>query len=574
MRSCWLSIVGILWLAPLGSGQEADLPLRFVPSQAEWVVQFDRPRDLVDAVEKNEIFQQALQLAGVRELYDTTNVQQLYQLLVHFEKKLGRSRNELIDELGAGGIVIAAKLTPPSGAVLIVQAKDGKAMRRFADLALEVLASELERQESKDKIVRKKYEGIDVGQIGPKLSFALADKALIVATESKVLKAALDTNIKKDGHANILQVSSFQAARKKSPPNALAWTWLNFESFRKHQPFQDGLNAASLDPLQQVLFGGFTDLFKRTPYLTASLLREGSDYRLAAYVPRGREGMAAIKHLMLPVKSADSLPVLHTPRTLASSSFYLDLGQFWDKRVDILGEKNAKGLDDGEQNIAKILGGLKLGKVFNAMGPNARVVVAQQKEQPYKLKPATPIPAFALVTDMRDPTFAKDMNSLFRAGALLATFQVGLRLHEETHQECEIITYFFSETKKVEGDAGNVRFNFSPSYVTVGDYFVMSSTLELARDLIDALKSEQRRTRSKATMHTQFYASGLADVIRANEDATLTQLILAQALPPKTAKAELHTILRWIETLGTLRIESHYGTNEFRYDVIWQAKKR
>ena len=56
------------------------------------------------------------------------------------------------------------------------------------------------------------------------------------------------------------------------------------------------------------------------------------------------------------------------------------------------------------------------------------------------------------------------------AGALLATFAVGLNLKEETYKECDIVSYFFSETKKVEGDPTNIRFNFSPSYVTVGGF--------------------------------------------------------------------------------------------------------
>src|SRR5262249_28116989 len=154
-----------------------------------------------------------------------------------------------------------------------------------------------------------------------------------------------------------------------------------------------------------------------------------------------------------------------------------------------------------------------------------------------------PFPAFALVVDMRDPSFAKDMNSIFRAGALVATFQFGLNLKEDTYKDCEMVSYYFSETKKVEGDPQNARFNFSPTYVKVGDFFVMSATNELARDLVDALKAEQTQKPIKASMRTQVHASGLADFVRLNEEAALTQLILSQALPPKGAKEELRAIL-------------------------------
>jgi hypothetical protein len=299
-----------------------------------------------------------------------------------------------------------------------------------------------------------------------------------------------------------------------------------------------------------------------------------SGYRVAVAAPVGQTGMAPLKHMIVPKEGANMLPPLQVPRVISSSSYCLDLGELWEKRVEILGKTNAAGLDEGEKNIAKFLAGIKLSKLFKAMGPNHRLVFAQQKVHPYKVKPSAPFPAFALVVDMRDPSFAKDMNSIFRAGALVATFQFGLNLKEETYKDCEMVSYFFSETKKVEGDAEYGRFNYSPAYVTVGNQFVMSSTAELARDLIDALKTEQAQKPIQASMRTQLYSSGLADLIRLNSDTTLTQLILSQALPPKTAKEELQAIINWVDRLGTVRLESHYGINDFRYDILWQPKKK
>ncbi len=562
--------LSIVWVAT-AAAQTKD-PLRFVPSQAEWVVKVDRPRTLVEAVVKHELFGQAQKLAAVRAVYDTTSFQQVYQLLAYFEEKLGKDRFGILDDISAGGVVLAARLTPPKGAVVIIQSNDEAKLRRFLDIGFDILQKELDRQESKDKLVRSKYHGHEVGKIGPKLTFAIADGALLIAGEEKDLRSALDAQLKKNG---VMGVPAFIDARKKAPSQALAWTWLHLEELRKNADFQNGLNAAALDPFQMVLFGGISDLFKRSPYLTAALIREQNDYRLSAYMPRGSDGMSPLKHMILPLTAqAGTLPALQVPRMLSSSSFVLDLGQLWDKRVEILGEKNAKGLDEGEKNIAKFLGGIKLSKVFNAMGSNQRLIFAQQKERPYKVRPTSPFPAFALVTDMRDPSFAKDMNSIFRAGALFATFSFGLQLKETTHKDCELVSYYFSETKKVEGDPENSRFNFSPTYVTVGNQFVMSATAELARDLVDALKAEQTQTLGRASMRTHLYSSGLAEIYRSNEDAALTQMILAQALPPTAAKEELRALLNLIDQLGTLQIETNYGTNDFRYEVLWQAKKK
>jgi len=575
MSPRWMCIVGLFLCSTSAAlAQDAKNPLRFVPSQAEWIVKVERPRQLFDAVKKNEVFQQAQKLAGVREYYDTTTFQQLYQVIAYFEKRLGKNREEIIDELTAGGVVLAAKLTPPQGAVLVVQAKDEATLRKFIDVSLDLLQKELDRQESKDRIGRGKYQDYDTIEIGPNANFAIVDAALVIASNKTALQLALDTQAEKEGSKSVLQLPGFAEAHKKAAAKAMVWTWLNLEEVRKNPVFKSALEAAALDPFQLLLFGGFSDLLRRSPYVSAALTAAGdSGYRIGVAMPVGREGMAPVQHLFLSADGKGTLPPLQPPRVISSSSYRLDLGQLWEKRVEILGKKNAAGLEDGDKNLAKFLGGIKLAKLFKALGPNHRAVVAQQKDRPYKIKPTTQVPAFALVVDMRDPSFAKDMNSIFRAGALLATFQVGLNLKEETYKDCEMISYQFSETKKVDGDAQSVRFNFSPAYVTVGDYFVMSATAELARDLVDLLQAEQKQKPLKASMRTQLFASGVADIIRSNENATLTQLILSQALPPKTAKAELQAILDWVEQLGTLRLESTYGAADFRYDILWQAKK-
>ena len=572
-----LTSVALFLSASVAFAQPVLNPLRFVPAQTELVVIVDRPQTLVETVEKHELFQDAIKLPGVREYFDTASYQHVKQLIGYFEKQLGKNRNELVDELASGGIVLGAKLTPPQGAIVVIQARDEKRLKQFVDVALDVLKQELERKESKDRIVRAKIHEIDTVKIGPKVCFAVVDSALIIASEDKLLKDALETQTKQKDAKSVLQLSNFTDARKQAPGEALIWAWLNLDELRKNPDFKNGLEAVALDPVQTVLFGGLTNLIKRSPYVALAATRETGYYRLRLSMPKGTNGMGELKHMMVPPDLVGTAPPLLTPRLISTSSYTLDLGQFWEKRVEILGEKNSLELEKAEKELGKFLGSIKLSKLFKSMGPNQRVVVAQQKEHVYKIRPATPFPAFALVVEMRDPSFARDMNTILRSGALVATVKFGLKLNEETYRDCEMISYHFLETKKVEDDPQNVRFNFTPTYVTVGNHFVVSATAELARDLIDALKAEEKqpfKAPSKASAQTRVFAAGLSEFVRANEDAALTQLILAQAMPPKTAKEEFRAIHRWIERLGELRVETHYGRDDFRFDFIWQPKAK
>ena len=101
---------------------------------------------------------------------------------------------------------------------------------------------------------------------------------------------------------------------------------------------------------------------------------------------------------------------------------------------------------------------------------------------------------------------------------------------------------------------------------------VVSSTVELARDLIDELKQGTREVASPATMRTTLFAQGVAAGLRASEDQLLTQVILGQALAPDSARKEIRAIIGLVERLGRLNFEINYNLNDFRFDILWQRK--
>src|SRR4051812_25656271 len=75
-RSWLLCAVFLLPLDRARAGELKD-PLRFVPMSADIVVKIKRPRDLLQGIEKHELFAEAKTLAAVRELVDSTNLRRL-----------------------------------------------------------------------------------------------------------------------------------------------------------------------------------------------------------------------------------------------------------------------------------------------------------------------------------------------------------------------------------------------------------------------------------------------------------------------------------------------------------------
>src|SRR5260370_18266905 len=97
---------------------------------------------------------------------------------------------------------------------------------------------------------------------------------------------------------------------------------------------------------------------------------------------------------------------------------------------------------------------------------------------------------------MRAPdAFAKSVSTVLRGAALLSsTTQTKLELAEEKHGDVTLVGYRFPDGGVYKPDVNDIRYNFSPCFVRVGNQFVLASTLELGHELVDLLQKETEGT--------------------------------------------------------------------------------
>ena len=334
------------------------------------------------------------------------------------------------------------------------------------------------------------------------------------------------------------------------------------------------MNTLGLDPATMFTVGGLVDVIKRSPYVCAGLAREGNNLHVRIAMPRGSDGMAPVASMILPADDRGSLPLLQPPRVLSSTSYFLDLGKFWEDRHKILTPEQAKSMDKFEAQTGKYLRGVGLGALLQQAGKYHRVVIAIPEKAPYKVKPGLTAGSFAVVLDMRNPAFAKSMGTVLRGAALLGGFQYGVKMVDEKHAEHTLVTYYFPENGKFDGDDNNIRFNFNPCFTEVGSQFVIASSLELGKDLVDCLLKETSEGTSSATQRTRVYGTGVAANLRSSEDLLVSQAILGQALPAAAAKKQFEEIVRLVERFGQINFETRYSSGEFRFDIHWLYDKK
>jgi hypothetical protein len=569
-----LSLIALFTAAAAADTSAA--PLALTPDSADLLVQIKNPRRLVESLTNLDAVKQLQQFPSVKEFLNSTTSRRYYQFLAYFEKELGRNQLELLDRLAGNGAVLATKFGEKAPVLLVVQGKDEKLMKKFVETALEVIDQELARQEVKERPAKASYQGVETIRFGD-FCGAVVGSTLLVSNNEKALQAALDLYAGKS-KKSMAEVASVADAAALLPAAPLASLWINMEGVKKQPGFKE-FYTAPRDIVQTLLYGAFVDALGRSPFVSIGLCRDKEGLRLSARLPRGREGMSAVKEVFTPPHGQPgSRPPLAPKGVLYSESFYLDPAPIWTDRSKLFSAQQAKSLEEADKNSGKFLSGLQLSKLLTEAGPYHRFVAAEQATAGYKITPKQHLPAFALVTEMRDPeSFSRNLETVLRGGALLATAttQVKLKMNEETYKDCDIVSYRFPEDAPYKGDAGGYRFNFSPSFTRVGNQFVAASTTELCRELVDELQKEAKQAPGGAPMTRQsrLIPGGVADLVRAFEDTLVTQTILDQAVPPDAARKQVEAFIQWVRGLGEVDLNESYSTNEFQFDLQWKTGK-
>jgi hypothetical protein len=580
MRSLRYFLVALVLtvLVNLSRAENPPDPLRLVPNDADLFFKIEEPRKLVETGLNLDAFKQLRQLEAVQEIYDSTNFRRLYQLVGYYEKELGKSWPEILDKVAGGGIVVSAKVGPdPAPVLAVVQGTDEEFFKRFIQLSLEIIEQELSRQGAKQELVRGKYHDFETFAIGKDLRAGVAGSALLISNKEDVLKRGLDL-YKTDGKKSLAQSKLVADARQLLPKDPLAWVWFNLDVTHKAPQAKELFARPRNDAVLTVLFGGLLDIVGRAPFVCAAIAQENDQLIATVRLPRGLEGLPA--ELATHVPPANQLaprPLLEPKGVLLSENFYFDPGKFWEKRKDLFNDKQVKTFEDFDKKSALFLLGNRFSQVVTKIGTRHRFVAVNQPEFGYPNKPDQPIPAFALILEMRDPSLAKSAEAMVRGVALLAGTQIKLKLTEEKQDEVNILGYRFLEGSKIKINSRNFLNNFSPCMAVVGDQMVACSTLELCHEIVSLLQKESvdpGRRGPGASVYTKLYPQGGAQALEAARDQLVAQTILNQAVSPDDAGRQVQMLIDWVRHLGPLEAISIYGTHDFRYDIKWTLPSR
>jgi hypothetical protein len=356
---------------------------------------------------------------------------------------------------------------------------------------------------------------------------------------------------------SLAQTELWRRAVSEAGPDAAAVACLDMAALNRLPA--TAKTFATTSPIDILLTGALKESMRGAGWLTLGLKTDGRTVSLHATTD-GKVGPAGA--FTVP-KAGGALPSLRVPRELGGATLWRDLRSFYASRDALFPERTSGGVL--LENFLEIFftGRDLTEDVFARFQPEVRLVVARQQWDPKIGTPREQYPAAALVFRAdRAEEFGEVLEEAWQKAIGITNFtrgqqaQPGLIIDRATHGGVPYTVAYYSV--RGEKDRTNLpsRFNVRPSLVRVGPYLVLSTTDQLARDVIDAVNKGDGRSPASREHTVLEIASGadIAGVLDANRSEYIRKGVTQDGKKQAAAEAEFDRNLSMLKRVEGARL--------------------
>lgn len=539
-------------------------------------VQIDDPKAAVQRLLHYFQMPELQPFPAYREFLDSTGRKRGLQLLAYLEKQLGCGWEEILDRVAGQGVSFTLETgfgnpfsKPQPTSTLVLNGKDAAFTQKLADLLLELGTQELARADRKREYTYETFQGVRIAILESEFAAAVVGPRIVLSNKLPAVKAA----ISRSKTPRPVPAALVKARQNLGEP-PLAWLWADLKQAKgfADKDFRDLVQLPTNNFIPHVIVGGWLDVIRRADEMTVALRTEGDDLLLTATLPAGQEGMSEVMRTVF-AKPANgpALPALSTgPDTLFHASFHYHPHGFLRHLDGYVTEQLRKDFAEFDKNSRLVLLGRSFSQLVELIGHRHQFIAARQRDTGYQTQPRSPQPAFAVVMEVTDGAkFDQQAVPLIRAAGFLGTLNIPMKLFEEKHGEHALLGYRFVENEANQARDHGLLFNFSPSMVRVGNQVILSSTRELALDLLPAVKSGQALSGSwdQASSRYRFSWVGLGQFLDAVKGQVLSQIVLQDGCSHADAERQYEALKKLFARLGTIDAAVFYEPRQFRIEL-------
>lgn len=270
------------------------------------------------------------------------------------------------------------------------------------------------------------------------------------------------------------------------------------------------------------------------------------------------------------------------PGLIGGWVLHRDFAGWYKRREELLDPKVLPEFDKFEAGLANLLPGKDYGTdILPSLGNRLTFVAAPQDFSHLNGKPGLQLPGFALVWDMAKPDEAEQtLNLLFQTVATISNLNAGQQgrqpwvLSSESYKNVQI--QFGKYGQKPKGDRLPIVFNFMPAAARVRDKFVMASSVDLCKHLVDVYSTPTTTTATAKPTRNDFLfeltGESLAGILDANRGMLEARSVAQEGKSSDQAQSDVTILLQLVRAICTLRLTSGAEADGYRVqlEAVWK----
>lgn len=576
-----IAIVGAS-LAPVALSADEPRGARWVAEDALIYIETAKPEDLLDRALSQRIQKLLHAVPNYDAALKRPEFVQFQGVVEYVSGLLDTTWDEGLRKLAGGGAVLGVEVQDKTPRVyLLITPKDPDFLAKAHAKLLELARKDASDKGNPDPVKEADYRGVHGYAIGKQEAHAIVDGTLLIANGGDTIKLVIDRM--KDGlKTPITGNAEWKSRRAAIPAEAFAWSFARLDRLRAIDAKRFGFGGDGKPDAGAVfLFGPWLEALQKAPWASAALT--WNDQKLAAQLTLGNPagGYSNAMGKYRPSNGVGAAAPIWTKSTIASLSLWRDLAAIWEVRSEIFPPETVAGLAQLDSTAGTFFGGRDFGTgVLGAIGANWRLVLAEQDHSQLNPAPEYKLPALALVVDLKenDEDFATRLKSAFQSfiglvnlGAAQSKAPPLLQGSEQVDGVTVLTAKYLPEKDRPANEPQNARYNFTPSAAQVGQRFILSSSLGLARELVTTLKSGGNPT--SATLLAQASGSGLAKVLELNKARLITQSMLDRGNDKAAAESEVALLLQLVRYLGQGKLSVDDTADQLRFALEFNLDK-
>ncbi|MBW7990509.1 MAG: DUF3352 domain-containing protein [Planctomycetes bacterium] len=558
---------------------EQTLPpaIQWIPEDAVIVLEVTRPKALIEAFCNDKATATITALPLYKQQASKPQFKEFLNIVSFIETTLGTDWRTGLEKLTGAGITLA--VCPEDTVFLIIDAEDEQILERFHEFFLNVARSEAEKKGKYNIVKSKEYQGLTAWTFDGKEAHTIIGKRLIFANKAKKLKDIVQYRSQAN-KASVAANPAYQAAKQTVGTDAIAQIFINLKPLMGIPQVAQIFSQQNENPLAALAFAGIFEATHDSNWLALGLHIENNTLVFRASVDSKKVAATSPAAFALPKKRGEGVfPNLSVPRQIAALSFYRDLHQFYSAKDELFPERTS-GLIFFENMMGIFFSGRDLTEeVLAETKPEIRFVVAEQDFDSAIGTPQIQLPAFAVILRLQNPEqFNEVAEEAWQKALGLINFtrgqqaMQGLIIDRTVHGGTKFSMAYFSTSGLDEKNNLEQRFNIRPALAMPGEYLILSSTDDLARDLIDSLNREmQHNVKPVANTHSlvEIDTAQLTSILKANRDTMVRSDMVKKGSSQEEAETGIDMLITLVKLIerAKLGLGTHEGLTKARLEI-------